>query len=237
MGEPVGAEPSLTIDDVVRILDSKSTGMALVAMVCGAQQVERPNGRWVMNRIAMAACRKLKDSEGDYLWQPPINAAKDDSPTLMGFPIVEDQSMPNVGLDGFLVAFGPSVTTPAKGEDSTVLEELKLLRQQLETGEPDGGSLRIHSATGYDQQAQANVRAIVGDAERLIESLKEERDQLRSVINHASPKLLDYAEEINELKAQVEKLTALLSDAAAHVLPADTYLLDRITDALAETGA
>ncbi len=67
-------------------------------------------------------------------------------------------------------------TTPAKGEDSPVLEELKLLRQQLETGETDGGSLRIHSATGYDQQAQANVRAIVGEAERLIESLKEEKD-------------------------------------------------------------
>jgi HK97 family phage major capsid protein len=64
----------------------------------------RQNASFVMNRATQATIRKFRDSQGHYLWQPPAMAGGDAS--LMGFPLVEAEDMPNVGADSFAVAFG-----------------------------------------------------------------------------------------------------------------------------------
>jgi len=57
-----------------------------------------------MNRSTQAAVRKLKDGDGNYIWQPSPVAG---SPaTLMNFPIAESEDMPNVGSDALAIAFG-----------------------------------------------------------------------------------------------------------------------------------
>ena len=64
----------------------------------------RPNARWVMNRSTQAVIRKLKDTVGDYLWQPAIQAGA--APSLLGFPIAESEDMPAIGTDSLSLAFG-----------------------------------------------------------------------------------------------------------------------------------
>ena len=57
-----------------------------------------------MNRKTQAALRKLKDVDGNYLWQPA--AAPDGRATLMGFPLVEAEDMPDIAADATAIAFG-----------------------------------------------------------------------------------------------------------------------------------
>lgn len=64
----------------------------------------RQNARFVMNRKTQAALRKLKDDDGNYLWQPP--AAAGSSASLMNFPISEVEDMPNMSTSGAAIAFG-----------------------------------------------------------------------------------------------------------------------------------
>ncbi len=64
----------------------------------------RQNAAWVMNRKTQASIRKLKDADGNYLWQPP--AAPGQRSMLMGFPLVEAEDMPDAGADATPVAFG-----------------------------------------------------------------------------------------------------------------------------------
>jgi HK97 family phage major capsid protein len=64
----------------------------------------RQNAHWVMNRKSQAALRKLKDGDGNYVWQPP--AAPGSRAMLMGFPVVETEDMPDIGADATPIAFG-----------------------------------------------------------------------------------------------------------------------------------
>jgi HK97 family phage major capsid protein len=64
----------------------------------------RQNANWVMNRKTQGAIRKLKDADGNYLWQPP--ASPGSRAMLMGFPLVEAEDMPDIGADATPVAFG-----------------------------------------------------------------------------------------------------------------------------------
>lgn len=64
----------------------------------------RQNAHWTMNRKTQAAIRKLKDADGNYLWQAP--AAAGERAMLMGFPVVEAEDMPDIDSDALPVAFG-----------------------------------------------------------------------------------------------------------------------------------
>jgi HK97 family phage major capsid protein len=64
----------------------------------------RQNASWVMNRKMQGAIRKLKDVNGDYLWQPAATA--DGKASLMNFPVVESEDMPDIATDSFSLAFG-----------------------------------------------------------------------------------------------------------------------------------
>ena len=77
---------------------------ALVDLVYALKAGYRQNASFVMNRRAQAAVRKLKDNEGNYLWLPPASAGA--RATLMGFPLVEAEEMPNIGVGSCAIAFG-----------------------------------------------------------------------------------------------------------------------------------
>lgn len=64
----------------------------------------RQNAAWVMNRKTQSAIRRLKDADGNYLWQPP--AAVGQPAMLMGFRVVEAEDMPDPAADSLSVAFG-----------------------------------------------------------------------------------------------------------------------------------
>ncbi|MEO1749174.1 MAG: phage major capsid protein, partial [Pseudomonadota bacterium] len=62
------------------------------------------NARFVMNRTTQGAVRKLKDGQGNYIWQPAYAAGQ--PATLNGYPVTEMQAMPDVAASGIPIAFG-----------------------------------------------------------------------------------------------------------------------------------
>ena len=53
----------------------------------------RANATWFMNRSVTALVRKLKDSDGAYLWQPGIAAGQ--PATILGYPVASFEDMPS----------------------------------------------------------------------------------------------------------------------------------------------
>ena len=77
---------------------------ALVDLVYALKAGYRQNAAFVMNRRTQSEIRKLKDANGAYLWQPP--AAVGAQASLMTFPLVEAEDMPDIAADSYGVAFG-----------------------------------------------------------------------------------------------------------------------------------
>ncbi|MBA5776361.1 phage major capsid protein [Stappia sp. F7233] len=76
----------------------------LIDLVYALKSGYRQNGRFVMNRRTQAAVRKLKDGDGNYIWQPPATA---NAPaTLMSFPVTEAEDMPDIADGAAAIAFG-----------------------------------------------------------------------------------------------------------------------------------
>ena len=64
----------------------------------------RQNGKFVMGRKAQSLVRQFKTTTGQYLWAPPASA--DAAATLMNFPIVEAEDMPDPATNSLSIAFG-----------------------------------------------------------------------------------------------------------------------------------
>lgn len=62
------------------------------------------NAAWAMNGTTLAAVRKLKDGQNNYLWQPSIQAGQPE--TILGKPVVEMIDMPDVGNGNFPIIYG-----------------------------------------------------------------------------------------------------------------------------------
>ena len=64
----------------------------------------RQGATWVMNAATLARIRKLKTADGAFLWTPGIGAG---SPaTLLGYPVVEAEDMPDIAAGACAIAFG-----------------------------------------------------------------------------------------------------------------------------------
>jgi HK97 family phage major capsid protein len=76
----------------------------LVDLIYALKAGYRQNGRWILNRSTQAAIRKFKDAQGNYLWQPAATA--DGNASLLSFPVVESEYMPDIATDAHAIAFG-----------------------------------------------------------------------------------------------------------------------------------
>ncbi|KRE08548.1 capsid protein [Bosea sp. Root670] len=76
----------------------------LIDLVYALKAGYRQNASFVMNRKVQATVRKFKDANGHYLWQPPASAGA--PATLLGFPLVEAEDMPNIATSAVSIAFG-----------------------------------------------------------------------------------------------------------------------------------
>jgi HK97 family phage major capsid protein len=76
----------------------------LVDLVYAVNAGYRQNGVFVMNRKTQSVIRKFKDTTGAYLWQPPAVAGGKAS--LMTFPVIEAEDMPDIAPGAFPIAFG-----------------------------------------------------------------------------------------------------------------------------------
>lgn len=77
---------------------------ALIDLAYAPKQTYRQNGRFVMSRASEATVRKLKDADGNYLWQPAVSAGA--PATLLGYPVSEAEDMPGIAANAYAIAFG-----------------------------------------------------------------------------------------------------------------------------------
>ena len=77
---------------------------SLIDLVYALKAGYRQNATWLMNRRTQGAVRKLKDADGNYLWQPA--ASPEGRASLMGFSLVEAEDMPDIDTDSLSIAFG-----------------------------------------------------------------------------------------------------------------------------------
>ena len=76
----------------------------LLDLIYAPSSAYRPNGRFVMNRRTLAAVRKIRDSNGDYIVTPPNQPGQ--TPSVFGHPVTEIEAMPDIASGGFAIAFG-----------------------------------------------------------------------------------------------------------------------------------
>ena len=108
------AYPLLTTGDDTRAFGSLQklvsgiaggfNGDKLIDLIHALKAGYRANGKFMMGNLTVAYARKLKDSEGNYLWRPGLEAGVPS--TLLGYGIVENEDMPDVAADANAIAFG-----------------------------------------------------------------------------------------------------------------------------------
>ena len=76
----------------------------LIDLVQALRPPYRQGATFVMNSATAARLRKIKTSDGAFLWQPGITNGQPD--TLLGYPLVEAEDMPDVAADSLSIAFG-----------------------------------------------------------------------------------------------------------------------------------
>jgi HK97 family phage major capsid protein len=77
---------------------------AIIDLIYALKAGYRQNGHFVMNRKTQAAVRKLKDSDGQYLWSPPTQ--QNGRASLLTYPLVEAEDMPDIAANAYAIAFG-----------------------------------------------------------------------------------------------------------------------------------
>ena len=84
----LGTDPDLTLIDLVHTLKAG----------------HRQGAAFVMNSATLAEVRKLKTTDGAFLWQPGLVDGQPDR--LLGYPVVEAEDMPDIAADEYPIAFG-----------------------------------------------------------------------------------------------------------------------------------
>ena len=76
----------------------------LIDLVYRLNSRYRTGASWIMNSATQAAVRKLKDGQGNYLWQPSLIAGQPDR--LLGYSVFSWEQMPDIGTNQLPIGFG-----------------------------------------------------------------------------------------------------------------------------------
>ena len=80
-------------------------GDVLISALYGLKAVYKNNATWFMNRATQAVVRKLKNSDGDYIWSPGIAAGQPAS--LLGYSVAPSfEDMPDPATGSLSIAVG-----------------------------------------------------------------------------------------------------------------------------------
>jgi HK97 family phage major capsid protein len=111
-GAPSAAADGVRPHGVLQFIASGAAGAfqsaapqdRLVDLVHTLRAPYRQGAVFVMNSATAARIRKFKTADGAFLWQPGLVSGQPD--TLLGYPLVEAEDMPDLAPDSLSVAFG-----------------------------------------------------------------------------------------------------------------------------------
>ncbi len=76
----------------------------LIDLVQALRAPYRQGAVFVMNAATVSRIRKFKTSDGQFLWSPSLAAGQ--PATLLGYPVIEAEDMPDVAANALGIAFG-----------------------------------------------------------------------------------------------------------------------------------
>lgn len=76
----------------------------LIDLVQALRAPYRQGASFVMNASTLARIRKFKTSDGAFVWAPSLAAGQ--PATLLGYPVIEAEDMPDIGANSLSIAFG-----------------------------------------------------------------------------------------------------------------------------------
>jgi HK97 family phage major capsid protein len=76
----------------------------LIDLVQSLRPPYRQGAAFVMNSATASAIRKFKTADGAFVWQPGLTGGQPD--TLLGYPVVEAEDMPDIAANSLSIAFG-----------------------------------------------------------------------------------------------------------------------------------
>ncbi|QQV77513.1 phage major capsid protein [Sphingomonas aliaeris] len=76
----------------------------LIDLVQALRAPYRQGAVFVMNAATVSRIRKFKTSDGQFLWSPSLAAGQ--PATLLGYPVIEAEDMPDVAANALSIAFG-----------------------------------------------------------------------------------------------------------------------------------
>jgi len=91
LGVTAASATAITMDEVLDLYHSLKSAY-------------RKNGTFLVNDATVKAIRKLKDGQGQYLWQPSVQAGTPD--TILNRPVISTQFMPTAEAGAKTILFG-----------------------------------------------------------------------------------------------------------------------------------
>jgi len=76
----------------------------LIDIIHALKSGYRQGAVFVMNSSTLAAVRKLKTTDGAFLWQPGLVEGQPNR--LLGYPVIEAEDMPDIAAGAYPIAFG-----------------------------------------------------------------------------------------------------------------------------------
>ncbi len=83
---------------------SASPQERLIDLVQALRAPYRQGASFVMNASTLARIRKFKTSDGAFVWAPSLAAGQ--PATLLGYPVIEAEDMPDIAANALGIAFG-----------------------------------------------------------------------------------------------------------------------------------
>jgi len=119
LGKTTVAVAAVTLDEVIDLIYS-------------VKAVYRKNGKLMMNSSTEKVIRKVKDTQGQYLWQPSLQIGVPN--TFDGYPIIINEQMPSIGTGNKFMGFGDMKyfqIADRGGMEMKVLPELYAVNGQI----------------------------------------------------------------------------------------------------------
>jgi HK97 family phage major capsid protein len=85
------------------------TSDAILSLIYALPAMYQANAKFFGNRTSLSALMKLKNGQGNYLWQPSYQAGQPS--TLVASPFIDLPDMPNVGAGNIPLLYGDMETT------------------------------------------------------------------------------------------------------------------------------
>ncbi len=76
----------------------------LITLVYSLKRPYRKNAKFILNDQTIATLRKLKDGNGQYIWQPALQSGEPDR--LLGFEVLTSAYVPTIEVGASVIAFG-----------------------------------------------------------------------------------------------------------------------------------